>query len=757
MTKKRRNDGKTAAPFLWVINACVVLALLTVFLQSPVAGIRMTFYKALAFQAVSLVMFASWIALAVAHKGYRPRRSPVIVSVIVYLSALLLTLFAAQDAQLSFWSTEVRMTGIVFVMHCVAWFLVLSSVFRTRKEWRSVLGLITAVSTVMAVIGIAQSAMSGFSGAAIGALGNQSYFAAFLLVTAFIAGYLRIGSSGRARQLLGLSFALQILAIMLTGSRGALVTLGVCLVAGVIGFTLSSNIRSGKKFLMVVVTAMLLSAVVGGFIWMRSPSGRAWSENAPLPYFVKRTALKNFGEDRIVLWDIAVKGIAEKPIFGHGGGQFEAVFSRYYDPYGPGQSVFHERWFDKAHNQYLDSMIEFGLVGTVPFIIIWMVVLFGLARAFMRTDSLREKQKLTMLVLSIFGYLVYSVFIFDTTSQLIVLYALLAYLVIVLRESSGGMDMELESAPVRNARKLSKRVVVFLVPVALVGAWFMDIRPMVAASRLHQANQLMKTNRSAAVEELPHALSGFNPYVYGFRLKSISAIIPFAESVHVVSDQMESLLRVLASESAKNAEARPTDIRSVLSAAVMHRLLGEYSSEELDKAEKYATEAEKIAPGNQAVYQEQAEIELLRGNTDKAIELLHKSLSMVFNSQQTHKGVVHFRLSCAYAMKGDLEEMYRHLDLANGYGFRSQHDVRLAISLDDNVVDGADYDGLYEYLDGNLKSYPDHPRLIIPAARIYAANGDSERAEEMIGRLRARGDDAAADMLADELFPSDEN
>ena len=750
MSKKRRDSDRHAGPLLWTIYVCAALVPLTFFLQSSLPEFQMTFVKGLAFQAVTAVMSCVWLALAIADRRYRPRKSAIVIAVGVYAAVVLVSLFFSIDPRLSFWSSERRMTGVVFLLHCIAWFLVLSSVFRTRKDWRPFLWIMSAAATVMAAIGIYQSAASSFAEPAIGALGNQSYLAAYLLISLFLTGYLLVGAVGKTRYALYAALAAQVAATALTASRGAIVVLALCLLAGAAGFALTSRMSRGRKFLAAGGAFALVLLLVGAFVWVKTPAGSDWASEADLPHFVQRAAVKNFGDDRWILWDIALKGIIERPVFGWGNEQFETIFSKHYEPYGPGREIFFERWFDKAHNQYLDALIAYGAAGLAAFAAVWIAVAAGFVAAFRRAAGDADRRRLVMLALACIAYLAYSFFMFDTTSQIVVLFALLAFLSVALPEISGRPYAEIPAPDARIAGTRAKFGAIIAIPVLLVVIWFIDTRPLVMAGRLHAADELMKTDRGAAAEEIPEALDGFNPYVRDFRLKSISAVIPFAENVHLSSSKMEALLSVLADEAAATAEDRPTNIRSQLAAAVMHRLLGEYDEVRLDDAERYAARAASVAPGNHAVYQEMAEIRLLRKDPDGALELYDKALGMAFTLQREYAGAIAYRKSCADAMKRDFGPMFEELKKADSLGFRSQYDVRLAEALGESAQSGDDIGAITEYLESNLESYPDHPQLLWAAAVIYDAMGDSEKADAMIGKLRER-DTAAADALQAKL------
>jgi hypothetical protein len=122
--------------------------------------------------------------------------------------------------------------------------------------------------------------------------------------------------------------------------------------------------------------------------------------------------------------------------------------------------------------------------------------------------------------------------------------------------------------------------------------------------------------------------------------------------------------------------------------------------------------------------------------------------------QGNYKAVIHYRMACAYAAKRDFTVMFEKLELADSLGFKSVHDVRLAETLGEAVEPGDDVGAIVDYLEGNLKSYPDHPGLLISAAMIYSAIGDGTSTEAMIDRLRQRDPDAA-DALRGRLFPGE--
>ena len=73
--------------------------------------------------------------------------------------------------------------------------------------------------------------------------------------------------------------------------------------------------------------------------------------------------------------------IAERPLTGFGAGSFATSFASY-----PGQDIRLD--FDHAHNDFLQFIVEFGLIGTLPLALFVLICLYHGLRALWRGDSL---------------------------------------------------------------------------------------------------------------------------------------------------------------------------------------------------------------------------------------------------------------------------------------------------------------------------------------------------------------------------------
>ena len=75
------------------------------------------------------------------------------------------------------------------------------------------------------------------------------------------------------------------------------------------------------------------------------------------------------GNIRLKIWDAAAKGIAERPVLGHGTGDVQTVLDSYYAQMNLQEPLEKHQ---NAHNQYLQTALAIGLIG----LILWLAYLF---------------------------------------------------------------------------------------------------------------------------------------------------------------------------------------------------------------------------------------------------------------------------------------------------------------------------------------------------------------------------------------------
>ena len=85
-------------------------------------------------------------------------------------------------------------------------------------------------------------------------------------------------------------------------------------------------------------------------------------------------------EDRPDVFAYAIPLLQEQPLLGQGAGSFEAVFPKY-----TGEDI--RVHFDHLHNDYLQFLIEYGLIGTLPLAAFLLLALWHALRALWQRQS----------------------------------------------------------------------------------------------------------------------------------------------------------------------------------------------------------------------------------------------------------------------------------------------------------------------------------------------------------------------------------
>ena len=147
-----------------------------------------------AFRILVELALALWIGLIYFRKEYRPKMSLIVTAVLVFGFIVGVADLFGINPYSSFWSRYERMEGYIIILHLIAYFLMLATVFRTKKDWFAFANIFLGVGALVGFYGILQKL--GFrpsiqGGIRIdGTIGNPTYLAAYLLLVSFITLYL---------------------------------------------------------------------------------------------------------------------------------------------------------------------------------------------------------------------------------------------------------------------------------------------------------------------------------------------------------------------------------------------------------------------------------------------------------------------------------------------------------------------------------------------------------------------------------------
>jgi len=142
------------------------------------------------------------------------------------------------------------------------------------------------------------------------------------------------------RGLILLALLLLVTASLLTGSRGAFLSLGAALVAMLLLLFLATRPRGLRL-------GLGLAAIAGAVWGLVSLSGDLVLER-----------FEHIDSSRGTMWSVTLAMVEDRPWLGHGYGSFQPAFETYRDERFP-------LFVDKAHNTYLEHAAELGLPATM--------------------------------------------------------------------------------------------------------------------------------------------------------------------------------------------------------------------------------------------------------------------------------------------------------------------------------------------------------------------------------------------------------
>lgn len=427
-----------------------------------------TFGKTTLFEIIVEAMALAWLISSLsqksAHVDFRDKEKKKAVSIALAAMSVLFLLSTVLGANIlaSFWGSSARMDGLFTLLHFVAFFFILASSL-SESAWRHCIQISVAAGTFSSLYSIMQWFGVPFvvasRGEVFGTLGNPSYLALYLLFTIFLAHYLAKRESEReVAILLYCAIAIQVIALLLTQVQAAIIALAAGVLVAAYPYARAHiTLRRG----------VIALGVAGAFIFLFSFSAN-FAKLASLPE--GNASLSN----RVAVWNIALAGIAEKPLLGHGANNFEPYYLAQKNAGALALPATGET-FDKPHNAYLEIAFSYGIIGLLAYLFfVWVVV--------------RRAWRILALRGALASYFIFLFFFFDTFGSLLMFFFVAAFL--FSSKKNGGVVLEKPISP-------SVLVVGSIALTAIV--FLFHFKPLYSAYFVRQF--LMKAETTRAIDE----------------------------------------------------------------------------------------------------------------------------------------------------------------------------------------------------------------------------------------------------------------
>ena len=448
---------------LWAVRIGLMAVLIVPLIVTTSTYFPYVVGKAIYARVVIEITFALWLILVLYYSDYRPSRSWLLIAFGAWLVVSLIAGLTGVSFTRSFWSTYERMQGIFDLAHWFAFVMMAGSVFRSIRDWRVPFTVNIAIGAVVSGLGLGHH-FDVFSMDILGSsqriestLGNATYVGAYTMVNAMIGVGLIVHSfvkpdiepsvevrrrATRRRQrrveeqggwsldlttwlrlLWAASVVINLWALWLTGTRGAIVGMA----AGAVVFGIVYLIWGNMKALRWAALGVIVAAILGVGLVLVMKTTTVLDPLTDSSTTLRRLASIGLDDTssrgRLVAVQAGLEAFQDRPILGWGPENFLIAWGRYFDV----DSDIHER-FDQAHSKVFEELTTKGVLGLTAYLLIWLAMAGVLLASFRRRTGW-EQAFVAVIGATVAAYFVQNLFLFDTTTTTLLFALLVAFLI----------------------------------------------------------------------------------------------------------------------------------------------------------------------------------------------------------------------------------------------------------------------------------------------------------------------------------------
>ncbi len=294
----------------------------------------------------------------------------------------------------------------ILLVNTALYFFWLPAVQNTNRLQRIVTVLVVAVGCLVYAMLFAESAVMYRAGhlgrVSVGGTYDPNDIAMVMAVTFPFTVFLFLGAKLKGKIVWGVLLVCMVLAILTTGSRGGLLSLGIaCLL---LFFTAAKGFKLWHKFFVVALVVFFFMSPAANMVkdrWQEVLSGE--------DYNVEK--VEEGGVGRLSLWLTGAQLILKTPLTGVGVSNSSNAMG---EEYG--------RW-RSLHNSYFQAGLELGLPGLVLFLLLLQTIWRNCSRARDRFAQHPSQQKLALLAvctrISLLIYIVAAFFLSQAYSLMV--------------------------------------------------------------------------------------------------------------------------------------------------------------------------------------------------------------------------------------------------------------------------------------------------------------------------------------------------
>lgn len=728
------------------IKWLVFLTLLTPLIISSSTLFPYVFGKAIAFQILAELMlvcyawllYYSWQRTG-SIKNYLPKFNLLFWAIAAFFIILILSTIFSVDFSYSFWSKQERMDGLFNLLHYFAFFFILSGAIKQGRSWLQILDASVIISFFASLYALGQQfnfIFNPYPGRLTGTLGNASFLATYLLFNiAFAIVLFSQRKNTNLRIWYGLVVAMEIIILILTQTRGALIGLlgGFFILS--FGYCLFASPSKNKKYVWALIILILLSGTI-----LFGAKNSTFVKNSPLLNRFTNISFKtDTGRIRLVSWKIGLSAFLEKPLLGWGQENYYVAFNKHLNP---DFFTYSGETFDRAHNKIIDVLVMNGFLGLTAYLSIFIAAAIGL--------WLRRKQDFIIpfaLISALGVYFIQNIVLFDMPVSYLMFFLALALVYFVIRPE--GVE---PAPPKKRQSSILPTAYVWLATILILVFLFIgNLSPLLASWGSIEAQKILATpdknisTLKLASEKYSTSLS-HNTFTNPETNKILPPIFLSAVSTKQISPTLKNeILLPITQQLDQSIKEMPLFYDCYLNLTDIYNTLGIENSAYLKNGEETMKKLLEIYPKTPQFYYKLIINRLLAQDLNSARDMAEKSIRL---NPRLPDGWWYLGITYYYAGDYNLAKENAEKSIKSGYGFSNLNNLLFLGELYDKLKD---YEKALSYYQHAANLSPLDPQIQLNIAKDYKELGQIEKAKELAEKLLASSTPQTAPAIKDFL------
>lgn len=683
--------------------------------------------KQIPFNIIIEILFIFWLAFIIKYPSYRPKKSFITGGLAGFFAIITLSCFTGVDLNLSFWGDIERMLGVFHLLHFLAYYFIIITVFRDWKDWRNLFIVSVSAAFILCFYGLANNI-------AYSTVGNTAYvsgYAIFNIFFALILIFRRLQISGRGKEnnwwIVGL-YSIAVITMLamfkLTHTRGAYVGLGLGILTMLLLFII---LNKSKKIKIYSFSAIVLFALCIAMVFTH-PQSSIVQNSSILNTMTQISSKAVTFQTRIISWKAALKDFKNHPILGTGHGNYAITFDKYFDPlfYNYTRS---ETYFDRAHNNVVDIASTTGALGLLAYLFILGAAMFYLIKGY-KKEKINIYEFILLISLMV-AYFVQNLAVFDSLITYISLMIMLGYIYWLSQDEAPEYE---ENKELDNNEIYSLAIIGLVILIVLyqfnVKPWKMLDGTIKGQLAFAQGDFI------GGVDVYKKALS-YNTVLDRDSRDSLIRMVSSNSSALDSLDKAKAreILEYVIGLSEKNIAYNKHDSLMLLEHAQLLAIASQSNQDKFayysDRALEAVNASIDASPGRIPIYYTKAQILASRGEKDKAIETLQQAESLNDKYFDSFCQLSKFYFYFKDEAKG-FAEMDKCVD-KGGASLLAPADYVKSIAT--HYIENKDWSRaarLYEVMAQLDKT---DPAILVDLAKMYGQAGDKAKAVETANKV----------------------